>query len=327
MTEQQADYTAETDEAMQMLGAGHDVRVKDESNDKKYFIITPRIVKAYSRNSHDFALWDTIKDIAGESGECYLNTGQLAILSGISTGQVSLSRRYWIKIGFLKGEIRKDPGYSQAVWHLSIPDLWAKNIEWCEKHLKIADRIEFRKAHKSLHPVKAIVKPSPSESKPSPSETKNNKGKKHSALKDIEGDPLKNVPLTEDEARQLEYDLAAMQFSEATRPYFIEFFRLTNVLPVGKKQLKEWKDACSLLYGARLLVDDMSAALDIQLENNFSTKDPGSLMTGMQTIKLRRDKNVQPKQSAASKPVQTKANNNQTAAQRVAERFYGNPNR
>jgi hypothetical protein len=289
MSEQQADYTAETDEAMQMLGAGYNVRVKDESNDKKYFIITPRIVKAYSRNSHDFALWDTIKDIAGESGECYLNTEQLAILSGISTGQVSNSRKYWIKIGFLKGEVRKDPGYSQAVWHLSIPDLWAKNIQWCEKHLKITDRIAFRKAHKSLHRLNPSIKPSLPEGKPSPSETKKKELKKNSLL-DIEGVAPKIEPLTEDEARQLEYDLAAMNFSKATLPYFSEFFRLTNLLPVGKKQLKEWMDACSLLYGAKVLVSDMSAAFDNQEENNFTTKNPGSLMTGMQTIKMRREK-------------------------------------
>ena len=160
---------SEIADAIEMLGSGYEqVRVKDESNDRKYFIITPRIVKAYSRNPHDLALWDTIKDIAGESGECYLNTEQLAILSGMSTGQVSNSRRYWIKIGFLKGEIRKDHGFSQKVWHLSIPDIWHKNIEWCEKYPKIEDRLTFRKVHRSLH----RVKPSPSEGKPSPSETK-----------------------------------------------------------------------------------------------------------------------------------------------------------
>lgn len=167
MSEQQADYITE---AMEMLTHNERVRVKDESNDKKYFTITPRIVKAYARNSHDLALWETVKDIAGESGECYLNTEQLSILSGVSTGQISSSRKYWIKIGFLKGEIRKDPGYSQAVWHLSIPDIWAKNIAWCEKHPKIEDRLNFRLAHRSLH----RMKPSPSEGKPSPSETKKN---------------------------------------------------------------------------------------------------------------------------------------------------------
>jgi DnaD/phage-associated family protein len=147
----------------------NEVILKDDSSDKKYFTITPRIVKAMSRNAYDFALWDTIKDVVGESGgECYLNTEQLAILSGMSTGSVSNSRRYWLKIGFLKGHIRKDAGYHQGVWHITVPDLWAKNIEWCEKYPKMEARLAFRKEHRRLH----LVKPSPGEGKPSPGETK-----------------------------------------------------------------------------------------------------------------------------------------------------------
>jgi len=176
MTEITGRYEVEdsTENAVEMLGTHDEMRVRDESNDRRYFTITPRIVKAYARNPHDLALWETIKDVAGEAGECYLNTEQLAILGGMSTGQISNSRKYWLKIGFLKGETRKDPGYPQAVWHLSVPDLWAKNIEWCEKHPKIEDRLTFRKAHKSLH----LVKPSPGEGKPSPGETKKNLLKK-----------------------------------------------------------------------------------------------------------------------------------------------------
>jgi hypothetical protein len=183
MTEITGKYEVEdsTENAMEMIGAHEDVRVKDESNDRRYFTITPRIVKAYARNPHDLAFWETVKDIAGEEGECYLNTEQMAILGGMSTGQVSKSRRYWLKIGFLKGETRKDPGYSQSVWHLSVPDLWAKNVEWCERHPKIEDRLAFRKVHKSLH----RVKPSPSEGKPSPSETKKMLIKKNHKLGDL----------------------------------------------------------------------------------------------------------------------------------------------
>ena len=133
----------ESQEAMEMLRKGYEHRVKDESNDRKYFIITPRIVKAYSRNPYDLALWDTIKDIAGEGGECYLNTEQLAILSGMSMGKASDSRKHWLEIGFLKGEVRKDPGYPQPVWHLTVPDLWQRNIRWCEEHPSIANRIRL----------------------------------------------------------------------------------------------------------------------------------------------------------------------------------------
>lgn len=144
--------------------------IRDQSADRKYFTITPRIVIAYARNPYDLALWTTVKDVAGESGECYLATPELAALSGMSTGQVSLSRAYWIKIGFLQGEVRRDLGYPQPVWHLTIPDLWERNISWCLEHPKISDRIAFMAANRSLH----VVKASSGEGGGSPGETKKN---------------------------------------------------------------------------------------------------------------------------------------------------------
>lgn len=190
-------YKTESDEAMEMLGKGYEHRIKDESNDRKYFIITPRIVKAFSRNPYDLALWDTVKDIAGENGECFLNTSQLAALSGMSSGKASDSRKYWIELGFLKGEIRKDPGYPQPVWHITVPDLWQKNIEWCEKHPKINDRIAFME---SLHYVKPSPREeglSPREEGLSPDETKKNykvKPKSRTNLIDGQKPPVKPAP-------------------------------------------------------------------------------------------------------------------------------------
>jgi hypothetical protein len=124
----------------------------DKSRDAKYFTINPRIVKYYSRSPYDYALWDTVKEVAGDSSECYLSTEDLAALSGMSAGKVSECRKYWIELGFLDGEIRRDAGYPQPVWHLTIPDLWSKNIKWAENHLSIKSRIEFKK---SLHEMKS----------------------------------------------------------------------------------------------------------------------------------------------------------------------------
>jgi hypothetical protein len=96
-------------------------QVTDESQDQKYFTITPRLVWAFSRNPFDYTLWSTIKGIAGDAGECFLTTDDLAILSMMSTGQVSLSRKHWMKLGFLFGDFRRDPGYPQPVWHMRVP--------------------------------------------------------------------------------------------------------------------------------------------------------------------------------------------------------------
>jgi DnaD/phage-associated family protein len=160
------------------------IRVKDESNDRKYFVITPRIVRMLSRTPHDLMFWETVKDIAGDGGECILNTDQLAALCGMSTGKIWDCREYWMGLKFITGAKKKDDGYPQEVWHLSIPDIWKVNLEWCEKYPKIADRIAFKLSDKAFHGVK----PSPHESKPSPHERKNILIKKNqaSSLKDAD---------------------------------------------------------------------------------------------------------------------------------------------
>ena len=165
-------------------------KIKNNSNDKEYFVLTPQIVWAASRDPYDYTLWNVIKMIAGDNGECFLSTEDLAILSMMSAGKVSDCRKYLISQGLLEGEVRQDPGYPQPVWHLTIPDLWKANVEWREQNAPLKQRIEFKKEqretlrstrktakHNSLHQVKPSSgeeRPSPDEERPSPDETKNN---------------------------------------------------------------------------------------------------------------------------------------------------------
>jgi len=166
------------------------VRIRDESKDKAYFTITPRLVWALSRDPYDYILWDVIKTIAGDAGECYISTENLAVLAMMSMGKASACRKHLIEAGLLQGEVRKDPGYPQPVWHLTIPDLWPRNLELSERLVTIRSRVEYkqeqakerqemgrekrekereRKRQKSLHGVK----PSHSEEGYTHGETKN----------------------------------------------------------------------------------------------------------------------------------------------------------
>lgn len=162
-----------------------DNKIKDDSSDKRYFMITPQLVWAISRSPYDYTLWNVIKMIAGEEGECYLSTEDLATLAMMSTGKVSQCRKYLIKEGLLTGTIRRDPGYPQPVWHLRIPDLWQRNVTWRQEFDSLADRLALKtQQKKSLHRVKPSRSeegPSPDEGGislgeegPSPDETKNN---------------------------------------------------------------------------------------------------------------------------------------------------------
>jgi hypothetical protein len=128
--------------------------------------------------------------IAGDSGECYLSTEDLATLAMMSAGKVSQCRKRLIKHGLLEGEIRRDPGYPQPVWHLSIPDLWERNLEWRQD---IGDdlkkRIEFKDTQKkSLH----VVKASPGEEGITPDE---------------EGIPSGEEGITPDETKEIQKEI------------------------------------------------------------------------------------------------------------------------
>lgn len=165
-------------------------KVSDESKDKAYFTITPQLVWALSKDPYDFTLWNVIKMIAGDSGECYLSTEDLATLAMMSAGKVSQCRKRLIKHGLLEGEIRRDPGYPQPVWHLSIPDLWERNLEWRQD---IGDdlkkRIEFKDTQKkSLH----VVKASPGEEGITPDE---------------EGIPSGEEGITPDETKEIQKEI------------------------------------------------------------------------------------------------------------------------
>lgn len=152
-------------------------RLDDQGADRKYFTIVPNIVWALALDTYEFTLWSVVKMIAGEDGECYVGTEDLAAMAMMSTGKLSQCRKRLLEAGLLAGGIRRDPGYTQAVWHLTIPDLWQRNLEVrAAMGDKLKDRMAFKAGDASLHLVKPSPgesKPSPDEEKPSPGETKN----------------------------------------------------------------------------------------------------------------------------------------------------------
>lgn len=120
-------------------------KVKNESNDRLYFTVTPRLVWALCEDPDEYTLWCVVKDIAGEDGECILSRDDLAALAMMSGGRVSQCRDSLIGKKLLHGDFRRDPGYPQAVWHLSVPDFWEANTRWARQHPKLADRVNFKK--------------------------------------------------------------------------------------------------------------------------------------------------------------------------------------
>ena len=120
------------------------IKIEDKGNERKYFTIVPRIVWALSRTHEDFALWIIIKSIAGDDGECYLSTDNLAIMAMMSKPTVIKSRNYLIEVGLLHMEMKKPKYGTQKIMHLTIPDIMRKNVEWSEKYKSIQERLEWK---------------------------------------------------------------------------------------------------------------------------------------------------------------------------------------
>jgi len=167
-------------------------RLDDQGNDHKYFTLIQHYVWARCLDVYDLSLWHTVKMIAGEKGECFLSSPELAEMAMMSVGKLAQCRARLIENGLLEGSVYKEPGYFLPVWHLRIPDLWEKNIDWRKLHDSIADRLAYKAKQREL--VKEAKKaalnnativhqvnhspgekpPSPGEKPPSPGETKKN---------------------------------------------------------------------------------------------------------------------------------------------------------
>jgi len=152
-----------------------DVVITDDSGDKSYFVLTPRIVWAICEDVYEYTLWSVIKDVAGDNGKCYVSTENLATLAMMSTGKVSECRKSLLEKNLIAGEIRPLP-YGQGVWHITIPDVWKENVDFSRKYRSIAERVEYKKLQRRIWGKDSPSEggePSPDEGKPSPGETKN----------------------------------------------------------------------------------------------------------------------------------------------------------
>src|SRR5690606_20281112 len=68
----------------------------------------------------------------------------LATLTMMSEGKVSECRSYWMKQGLLEGHRVAGQSESSAVWRLTIPNIWDKNIRWAEKYATISERLAYK---------------------------------------------------------------------------------------------------------------------------------------------------------------------------------------
>ena len=104
--------------------------VRDSSGDKKYFTMIPNFLLLLC-DPFEYKLYSVYKSLAGEDGECWLSTPQLAARCGMSEGKVTECRTSLMKKGLIEGNMRQDPGYL-PLWHITISNIWERNYKWAE---------------------------------------------------------------------------------------------------------------------------------------------------------------------------------------------------
>jgi hypothetical protein len=167
-------------------------KIVDKSNDRKYFAVVPRIVMALCSNTYEYTLWGAVKDITGEEGTCILGIRELAILSMMSPAKAHESLHSLIKKGLLEGAVSKDPDYHKPVWHLTIPDLWARNIAYATNNLSLLKRVAAKEVQRyqvinERSPHERSSERSPGDGERSPGECERSPGstKEEEELKEL----------------------------------------------------------------------------------------------------------------------------------------------
>jgi len=110
-------------------------KIKDESQDRKYFSIIPNYIVNHS-TLEERGFYLTLKRIAGEEGSVYYSAKKLGELCGIKKSRVyelidQLLERGWVKVsGSIATGHRPRRTYA-------IVDLWKQNIDFYESKKKV----------------------------------------------------------------------------------------------------------------------------------------------------------------------------------------------
>ena len=107
-----------------------EIKVGDESGDKKYFTMLPNYILNHS-TANDQALYMQMKKVAGENGRCFVSERKLMEKLGIGEKALKKSIQYLLKREWIKGNgyvIAQTAGGMQKVKAYKIVDIWKENV-------------------------------------------------------------------------------------------------------------------------------------------------------------------------------------------------------
>lgn len=128
-------------------------KIKDGSNDRKYFAMIPYYVINHS-SAYEQSLYLVMKRIASEGGSCWASPQTIAKMMGVAPNTVRkyracLERRGWIK----KIGTRQTGATKQTTYEYEIVDLWKLNVNFYSQKRKGASDESFQQEKESSQPM------------------------------------------------------------------------------------------------------------------------------------------------------------------------------
>ena len=167
-------------------------KIKDNSNDKKYFTIIPNCVLNHS-NAIDQALYLQMKRVAGDSGKCFMTVETLCKKLGVGARTIRKSIKYLIDNGWIKF-IGTTPGKTRPIKTYMVNDIWEQNTEFYKnKKIRVKRTISKDTGRKAKDTGQMTRKIRVEKGGILITNIKNNIKKKYSSLKDIGKEEIKAV--------------------------------------------------------------------------------------------------------------------------------------
>jgi len=128
-------------------------KIKDASNDRKYFAMIPYFVVNHSC-AYEQSLYLVMKRIASEEGTCWASPQTIAKMMDVAPNTVRKYRKKLEQRGWIRKIGSRPIGKTNQITHeYEIVDLWKLNIDFYSQKRKGASDESFQQENESLQPM------------------------------------------------------------------------------------------------------------------------------------------------------------------------------
>lgn len=107
--------------------------VENKGSENRDFTLMLNFVYKIGLSIYDRDLYNFYRMAAGEHGKCWMAFGTIAEQTGMSSAQISISRKRLEEKKLITCTLRKHGQAGWPTWHIAINDMWDENIRICKE--------------------------------------------------------------------------------------------------------------------------------------------------------------------------------------------------